>query len=143
MYLTYDDYRIYGGTLDETAFNSFAFEASAQIDWYTFNRLQNVEYEELNDKVKLCMFQIISRLKDIQDFQSGGASASSSNTTGYVQTIASQENDGVSISYNTIPASECVDLAKSDIQRLIKIYLQGVTNELGRKVLYKGIYPDE
>ena len=141
MYLTYEDYRIYGGTLDETTFNDLCFEASAQVDWYTFNRLQNVEYDKLDDKVKACMYHLIMLLQSIKDFQSGGAA--SSNSTEGLKAIKSQENDGVSITYNVISASECVDLAKSDIQRLIKIYLQGVTNELGRKVLYKGIYPDE
>ena len=41
MYLAYEDYQNMGGTLDETAFNDFEFEAETIVDWYTFNRLHN------------------------------------------------------------------------------------------------------
>ena len=43
MYLTFDEYQEYGGTLDEAAFYQLEFEARAVIDWWTFNRLQNEE----------------------------------------------------------------------------------------------------
>ena len=36
MYLTYNEYREYGGTLDETAFADINFEAESYVDWYTF-----------------------------------------------------------------------------------------------------------
>jgi hypothetical protein len=57
--------------------------------------------------------------------------------------VASQSNDGVSISYNTISASQAFDLLKSESENIIKQYLNGVVNSLGRKLLYRGIYPDE
>ena len=43
QYLTYEEYRALGGTLDLTSFNLLEFEARRQIDIKTFNRLKNVE----------------------------------------------------------------------------------------------------
>ena len=61
MYLTYEEYQNFGGTLDETAFNDIEFEAEAHIDWYTFNRLwKQTEYPE---RLKKCMFHIIRLLE--------------------------------------------------------------------------------
>ena len=34
MYLTYADYQNMGGTLDETAFNDFEYEAETIVNWY-------------------------------------------------------------------------------------------------------------
>lgn len=57
MYLTYAEYTNMGGTLDETAFNDFEFEAESIVDWYTFNRLHNMTtYPE---KLKRCMYSLI------------------------------------------------------------------------------------
>ena len=140
MYLTYDDYRVYGGTLDETTFTEYEFEAAAQINWYTFNRLEKVDYAQLDDKVKQCAYILIQKIQAIQAFQQG---SNQGNSTVQNAGIASQSNDGVSISYNVLSAAESVELAKDEIKRLVNIYLQNVTNELGQKVLYRGLYPNE
>lgn len=139
MYLTYDEYRQFGGALDKTTFTDYAFEAASQINWYTFNRLE--KEETVNEKVKMCMYKLINLIQSVNDFQSGGNSDGS--TAGAITGIASQTNDGVSISYNVLTASECVDMAKSEIKRVINIYLSGVIDSLGRKVLYRGVYPGE
>ena len=62
-------------------------------------------------------------------------------TTG--ATVASQSNDGVSISYNTLSAKDLLQSSEQDVMTCIKRYLQGVTNNLGRKLLYRGFYPGE
>ena len=141
MYLSYDDYREYGGTLDRTTFTDYSFEAAAQIDWYTYNRLQNEDYDKIDERVKRCMYYIISKIELIQRFQSSTGGGSSS--TGVTAGIASQSNDGVSISYNILSAADTVDSARDEIKRMINIQLQGVKNSLGRRVLYRGVYPDE
>lgn len=140
MYLTYEEYQDYGGELDETTFNEYAFEAGAQIDWYTFNRLSNET--EFGENVKRCMYYLI---KLIQDATAARAvptvtGTSSSNVTPGIQ---SQSNDGVSISYMTVSASEILHSIEGEIELCIKKYLQGVKNSLGQKVLYRGIYPNE
>lgn len=138
MYLTYAEYQSMGGTLDETTFNDFEFQARAQIDWYTFNRLQ--KEETLPEAVKRCMYHLIDLL-----FLSASASATpaASPSTGVSASVSSQSNDGVSISYNVLSASEALQTAKEQIQSSIDMYLQGVMNSLGQKVLYRGVYPNE
>ena len=139
MYLTYAEYQDMGGTItDETTFEEFEFEARAQVDWYTFNRLQ--QEQEYPEAVKRCMYALIKLLQQKQQASmTGDTSADGTVTAG----IASQSNDGVSVSYNTLSAKDCVDTCTNEIQNCIKRYLQGVTNSLGRKVLYRGVYPDE
>ena len=141
MYLTYEEYTTMGGTLSEAAFNNIEFQAETYIDWYTFNRLQNET--ELPYRVKQCMFAIIDLLlnKDAMLNQLTGAS---SMLNGEVpKSIASQSNDGVSISYNVLPASDLMDDTTKAIEDTINKALQGVTNSLGRKLLYRGLYEYE
>ena len=155
MYLTFEEYKSYGGTLDETTFNDFEFEASTWIDWYTFNRLQNET--EFSERVKRCAYKLIQLAKLKSDALSMGAqTVSKTDAEGHTTTwetsavIESQSNDGVSISYNTLSASEAYDLLKSGgeggrnlIADTCYMYLDGVKNSLGQRVLYRGIYPNE
>lgn len=139
MYLTYAEYQEYGGTLDETTFNDISFEASSLIDWYTFNRLQNdSNYPEA---VKRCMYSIIKYI--IAQQQVNGISNDSADNSGVVAGIASQSNDGVSISYNVLSAKDVVESGKAQIKQIIQQYLSSVVNSLGQKVLYRGVYPNE
>ena len=137
MYLTYEEYLNMGGTLDETAFDNYLIDAEMLIDWYTFNRLENETV--IPEKVKKCVYKLIT-LADMKSkaFVLGREVNGDGNAS-----VASQSNDGVSISYNTISASQALDLIKSDAENIIKQYLNGVVNSLGRKLLYRGIYPDE
>lgn len=141
MYLTYEEYQVFGGTLEETAFNDIEFEAESHIDWYTFNRLWNqTEYPE---RLKKCMFHII-RLLERQLALMGQpitASGQSSETAG--SQIASMSNDGVSIHYNVVNAHEALELTRRQVDKTIEQQLAGVTNNLGKKLLYRGLYPDE
>lgn len=137
MYLTYEEYLNMGGTLDEAAFDDYLIDAEMLIDWYTFNRLENETV--IPEKVKKCVYKLIS-LADMKSkaFVLGREVNGEGNAS-----VASQSNDGVSISYNTISASQAFDLLKSESESIIKQYLNGVVNSLGRKLLYRGIYPDE
>ena len=141
MYLTYAEYQNMGGTLDETAFSDFEMEAEAIIDWYTFNRLQNdTSYPE---KLKQCMYRLIKLAQQKQDALSLGASEDGESTEGSGKYIASRSNDGVSISYNVMSASDVFNSLKDEMGKTVQLYLNGVVNELGRKVLYRGLYPGE
>ena len=70
-------------------------------------------------------------------------SSSNGDTQGATSNIASQSNDGVSISYNVLNASELAQSCKVQAGDAIKKYLQGVMNEAGRELLYRGVYPNE
>lgn len=141
MYLSYEEYRNMGGMLDETAFSDFEYDARTYIDWYTFNRLENET--EIPDKVKECMYHLIKILALQQELLNGGTSSSGSESTAGISSIASQSNDGVSVSYNVVSAKDILDDTKTEIGSLIQRYLQGVRNSLGRKLLYRGLYPYE
>ena len=139
MYLSFDEFEDMGGTADETAFENLEFEARAQIDYWTFNRLQNEE--TLPEAVKRCMYKLITLIQDQQALiESSVPSGESSSTAAQ---IMSQSNDGVSISYNTASANRVLDVLKNNIQTIITQYLGAVRNSLGQKVLYRGIYPNE
>ena len=138
MYLTYDEYQTMGGTLDETTFNDFEFEANAQIDWYTFCRLQ--KETELPEAVKRCDYALIKMLQDKRQAMLVGQTSADGQTSAG---IASQSNDGVSVSFNTLSARDLIDMSKSQIEETVQRYLNGVVNSLGQKVLYRGVYPNE
>lgn len=152
MYLTYEEYQQYGGTLDETTFADYEFEAECVINWYTFNRLKNEDtYPE---EVKRCMYRLIALAKlkaDALQLGSQTTTITKDGTTTTVTTepvIQSQSNDGVSISYNVMSASDIFDMLASkskgsEVDLVIQRCLQGVVNSLGRKVLYRGLYPNE
>lgn len=139
MYLTYDEYEEFGGTLDETAFAQYEFEARTLIDWWTFSRLQNEQ--SFPEAVKRCVYALISFV-DTKNKAMVVDSQTSSNET--VQAgIVSESNDGVSTTYNTLTAKEAVDTMKQEAEKTIQMYLQGVRNSLGQLVLYRGLYPNE
>ena len=139
MYLTYEEYLNMGGALDEATFNDYNFEASAKINWYTFNRLKNDT--NIPEEVKRCVFRLIKLIEDMN--KAASTDGTNENSAGMVAGIASQSNDGVSISYNTLSAKDMLESAQAQVETTIKQYLTYVTNELGKKVLYRGMYPDE
>ena len=153
MYLTYEDYKNMGGTFDETTFNDFEFEAECVVNWYTFNRLKK-ETQTYPSELPKCMYAIIKLLKLKADAlilgsqtvatESGGITTT---TTTYA-TVSSQSNDGVSTSYNSVSASEIFGKLSvfekgGEFESIVRTYLNGVTNSLGQRLLYRGTYPDE
>jgi hypothetical protein len=140
MYLTYAEYQTMGGKLDEATFNDFEMEAQAIIDWYTFNRLQkDTEYP---DAVKNCVYRLIREAQVQQSVLMAGEPVTTGGIDG-TMAIASRSNDGVSVSYNVMSAKDLFGTLKSESEETVKRYLSGVVNQLGRKVLYRGIYPGE
>ncbi len=148
MYLTFEEYSEYGGTLDETAFNDLEFDAESTINWYTFNRLKRPEWAEaLNtEELKRCVYQLI-RLKQMEDAlltsSVGGVGAG----VGWTKEagITQESNDGVSTSYNTLSSGELMAFLNGSKTKkdLIDQYLNSIVNDLGRKLLYRGVYPGE
>jgi len=139
MYLTYEEYTEMGGTLDSTAFANYEAESEMWVNWYTFNRLKTLE--SFPDELKRCVFKLIDLAKAHADLIAGVSNAGGAG-------IASQSNDGVSISYNTISASEAFaslnNTAKGNlIESTIRLYLTGLKDAKGRNALYRGVYEDE
>ena len=138
MYLTYAEYTALGGTLSEQSYTFYEFRAEAIIDWYTFNRLHG--QTEFPDEVKKCMYMLINLLVD-QDTAMGGDTSGAGGGT--PAQIASQSNDGVSVSYSIMSTTELIQYRDNELKSLVQRTLQGVTNILGRKLLYRGLYPGE
>lgn len=126
QYLTYDEYKALGGTIDQTPFNLLEFEARRKIDERTFGRLKNVVV--LPQEIKMCMFALINSI-------SGYSSCISSNN----KSIASESIDGYSVSYTTGGTmQEIVNSKNVELNDIITTYLFGVivNNE---HILYIGV----
>lgn len=144
MYLTYDDYMDMGGELDDTAFADYEFEASTIVDWYTFKRIPKWFPNEADrpEHLKRCIYHLMKLLQQLDEANTLGDTGSSagSESSG---AITSQSNDGVSISYNVISASVRLENAEKDKERIVQKYLNTITDSLGRRILYRGLYPGE
>ena len=126
QYLTYDEYKALGGTIDQTPFNLLEFEARRKIDERTLGRLKEVE--KLPQEVKICMFSLINSISNY-------SSCVSSNN----KNIASESIDGYSVSYITGGTlQEVVSSKNAELNDIIITYLTGVivNNE---HIIYIGI----
>lgn len=136
MYLDYESYQNMGGTLDETTFNNYEWEASAHIDYHTFNRLEGEKV--IPEKVIMLDFKLIELLQKQNSALSLGKGES--NTGVYV---TKQSNDGVTTEYSSIGAAELYTSVKAEADRIIQFYLSGVKNSKGQLITYRGLYPGE
>ena len=124
-YLTYEEYLNYGGTLDETAFNRLAYKASRKIDRRTFNRLHNDT--EIGEPVKRLMFELIGIIGN-----------NDTTSESYSPAIASEGNDGYSISYAS-SGFLSPDAADAKVNSLIEEYLQLERAQNGKFLLSCGL----
>ena len=115
MYLLYNEYVGMGGMLEETLFNELEFEAETKVDWYTFNRLQKeTQYPE---RLKRCMYALIKILYEVQQASLLGDDGSGDSSI--TAAVASQSNDGVSISYNVLNARDVVEQSDKKIESVM------------------------
>lgn len=140
MYLTYDEYKKFGGTLEESTFTDFEIRAEMKVNYYTFNRLVN--NTKIPSNVKRLMYILIDLLQKQDEALSLGQNVGSSSDTSALY-IKSQSNDGVSTTYNSMDSNNVFAMCDQKIKSNIETYLQGVMNEAGRKLLYRGLYPGE
>lgn len=140
MYLTYDEYKKFGGTLEESTFTDFEIRAEMKVNYYTFNRLVNDT--KIPSNVKRLMYILIDLLQKQDEALSLGQNVGSSSDTSALY-IKSQSNDGVSTTYNSMDSNNVFAMCDQKIKSNIETYLQGVMNEAGRKLLYRGLYPGE
>ena len=148
MYLSYDEYQDFGGTLDETEFQDLEYDAESEINWYTFNRLKNPEWAEVleSNDLKRCVYQLI-RLKQLEN----ELLASSTGGVGFGVAwskepgITEESNDGVTTKYNVASSGDLMAYfsGSKTKQDLVTRYLNGIVNDLGRSILYRGVYPGE
>ena len=126
QYLSYEEYMVLGGTLEEVPFNELEFECRRIIDSRTQNRLINAN--EIPQEVKMLENKMIQTLEDyyvsLNKAQSG---------------IASENTDGYSVSYiSSNQISQLIEGKVDVLQDLVSTYLYGVivNNE---HLLYCGV----
>lgn len=140
MYLDFETYQNMGGTLVETTFNEYEFTAETVVDWYTFNRLKNeTEYPSALPRLMYTLIHMIELKMNAlsNNFVDANGNVSSG-------AITRQSNDGVTIEFNSLSASSVIDATKDkELGEMVRRYLQGLTNSLGRSLTYRGLYPGE
>lgn len=122
QYLTYQEYKALGGTLEEMPFNLLEFNARMKIDERTFGRLvdKGQEYKE----VKLCVYNMITILNSYSSYDTQN------------KAISSESTDGYSISYGT-PQKSTTEAKNSELEDTINSYLANVVID-DVPVLYRG-----
>ena len=122
QYLTYQEYKALGGTLDEMPFNLLEFNARKKIDERTFGRLvdKGQEYKE----VKLCVYNMITTLNSYSSYDTQN------------KAISSETTDGYSISYGT-PQKSTTEAKNSELEDVIDTYLSNLIVD-DVSVLYRG-----
>ena len=115
QYLTYNEYKKLGGTLNKTPFNLLEFEARKMIDLQTLGRLQ--ELEEQCQEVKMCIKELVDRIDNSKENKN----------------ISSESVGSYSVSYKN--ANEI----QQDYQDIIKTYLVNCITDDGIPYLYRGV----
>ena len=109
MYLTYDEYVAYGGTLDEADFALAEFKARKRIDYLTDSRVEKMA--EVPEAVKLAMVSIIKADSAVGvDAQAGAPLVASFTTDGYSESYGSaaellygvKDDNGVPLLYRGV-----------------------------------------
>lgn len=142
MYLSYEEYIEYGGTLDEPTFNSCEFRAEKIIDGMTANRVRKMEV--IPEAVKRCVQELIyqEQLYDVT-LKQYNARASKGET---VAPVASFSTDGYSETYSggsQSTGSYFADFRNGlDVlsRRIVADYLAYEYDDNNVKLLYKGVY---
>lgn len=128
-YLSYNEYQNYGGTLSMPAFNNYGFIAEGIVNRYTFNRL--IGETDIPEAVKRVVYSLI----DIADKQNQAMSSSG--------TVTSRSNDGVSESYGAMSPDSVYQALSAQVGDIVTQGLSGVRTTGGKRLLYRGLYPDE
>lgn len=130
QYLTYEEYKGLGGTLDLMPFNLLEFESRRKIDIRTFNRLKNINNKDIPQEVKMCEYKMIDSI------------ASYDETTGNIASkgnIKNENTDGYSVSYISSGEIKSIIESKSaELDDIIKTYLLGVIYN-GEHLMYVGV----
>lgn len=123
-YLSYEEYKALGGTLDLTPFKLLEFEARRKIDLRTDNRLVNLEINDIPSEVKLCIYKMIDDvLKAYNEQVNRGKS--------------SESVGSYSVTYNN-DMKEIIKSKNAELNDLIVSELYGVEVN-GEHILYCGV----
>ncbi|MBQ6326393.1 MAG: hypothetical protein IJH86_04545 [Clostridia bacterium] len=124
MYLTYDEYQSYGGTLPEADFTLAEFKARKRVDYLTDSRVEAMA--EVPEAVKLAMMSIIKADGVVGvDAQAGAPLVASFSTDGYSENYGSAADQTANVERQL----------NAELRRL----LYGVKDDEGVPLLYRGL----
>lgn len=123
QYLSYIDYRNYGGTIEQAPFNLLEFSARKEIDKATSGRLKNLTNQI--EEVKQCMYKLVNLLNANQTNQNQNKG------------ISGESIDGYSVTYKNM-LSEDLKAQQIEVYSIIKTYLSDCALEDGTAYLYRG-----
>ena len=124
MYLTYDEYLAYGGTLPEMDFALAEFKARKRVDYLTDSRVEAMT--EIPEAVKLAMMSIIKADSAVGvDAQAGAPLVASFSTDGYSENYGSAADQTANV--------------ERQLNREIGRLLYGVKDDGGVPLLYRGM----
>lgn len=127
MYLTYDEYQEYGGTLSQAEFTLAEFQARQRLDYLTASRIKN-HMAEIPNEVKMCIMSMIGvQTKTSADGLIANPLLSSFNTDGYSESYGS--------------AADQVALIEKQLNKTINTLLWGVKDDTGTPLLWRGCGP--
>ena len=122
QYLTYNEYKALGGSLDITPFNLLEFEARRIIDNRTLQRLKGIN--KIPQEVKMCMFSLVNTINGY---------ANQSQTS---KNISSESVGSYSVSYITgTQIQETINSKNADLTDMVVTYLTGVIVN-GEHIIY-------
>lgn len=78
MYLTYDEYKAYGGEIPQVAFIKYERQARNTINYYTFGRIK----EPVPEIAKECMLELMAFAYEVDKARDEGSKAIKSETVG-------------------------------------------------------------
>ncbi len=123
MYLTYEEYKAYGGTLSETDFTVMEFKCRKRIDKLTDCRVQKMS--SVPEAVKLCVMSLIKLESAV------GTEAQTENPI-----VTSFSTDGYSESYGKAMG---VSDASTAMNSTVYSMLYGELDDNGVPLLYRGV----
>ncbi|MBQ3304798.1 MAG: hypothetical protein IJH03_09705 [Clostridia bacterium] len=124
MYLTYDEYQSYGGTLPESDFTLAEFKARKRVDYLTDSRVEAMA--EVPEAVKLAMMSIIKADGVVGvDAQAGAPLVASFSTDRYSENYGSAADQTANVERQL----------NAELRRL----LYGVKDDEGVPLLYRGL----
>lgn len=123
MYLTYEEYKKYGGTVSEADFVLLEFKARKRVDYLTDSRVEGMK--EVPEAVKLCIMSLVKLEGKV------GVEAQVENPV-----VTSYSTDGYSESYGKALGTE--DAEKS-MNKAVCSMLAGEVDDYGVPLLYRGV----
>lgn len=123
-YLSYNEYKNYGGSLSAEQFALAEFRARKHIDYLTDRRVQAMA--KVPEEVKMCIMELIKADSKI------GVGAQADNPL-----VASFNTDGYSESYGS--ATDQAAALRKAAALSVRDMLYGVLDDKGTPLLYRGL----